>query len=155
MNSGPLGWLKFIHVASVIAWVGGAMAMSIFALRLARTERRESLASFLRVVTYFGPRLSGAGSVVAVLSGIGMVIMAHIGFTTLWVALGIAGVIVHFIVGAGLIPRAAAGLLTLAEASGTTDAQIAAARKSFATLTGAYLTLMFVVVLDMVLKPTM
>ena len=148
-------WLKVIHVIAVIMWIGGGFAMLVIQARIAATKDRVALVGFLRGASFYGPRFSGGGSVVALLSGIGMVMVGHIGFKALWISIGLAGMVLHFIVGAGLIPRWIDALDKLVRDPNTSDADITARQRRFTTLTSVYAVLMFLVVLDMVLKPTL
>jgi hypothetical protein len=93
--------------------------------------------------------------VVALVSGIAMVLVGHIGFKTLWISLALAGMVLHFIVGAGLIPRWIDALEKQLTDPNASDADVAARQRRFTTLTSLYAVLMFAVVIDMVLKPTL
>jgi uncharacterized membrane protein len=147
-------WLKVIHVLSVISWFGGAIALRMLTVRISATESRDTLAGYLRSADHYAPRFLGGGSALVLLSGIAMVIVGHIGFKTPWVGIGFAGIVIHIFVGAWQLPKTANALEKLASAAGTTDAQLAAGRSRFVTVSTIYLIMLAVIVADMVVKPT-
>ena len=149
------GILKFLHVLSVVVWVGGIAALSVVAWRLRSERNREVLAALLRQASFFGQRVAGPASFIVLLTGPMMVGMAHIGFGTFWVLWGFAGLTAHFWIGATALRRRNNALLQLASASsGDEAALLAAARRLWSTQL-IYLAIMAAVVAAMVLKPTL
>jgi uncharacterized membrane protein len=145
--------LKFIHLASVVAWLGGASALSFLILRVTRTGDRPTLVSLLRQAGLYGRAVVGPASVLTLLSGIGMLATLGISPEALWVRWGFIGILGHFLLGATLIRRATNRLGALA-ADGPADA-IDAARRRYGLLNAAYLLLLLSVVGAMALKPTL
>src|ERR1700738_2139745 len=97
------GVLKFLHVLSVVVWVGGVAALSLVAWRLRNERNREALTALVRQASWFGERVAGPASFVVLLTGPMMVGMAHIGFGTFWVLWGFAGLTAHFWIGATVL----------------------------------------------------
>ena len=56
------GFLKFLHVLSVVVWVGGVTGLSVVAWRLGRERNREVLPALLRQATSFGQKIAGPAS---------------------------------------------------------------------------------------------
>ena len=97
--------LKFIHVLSVIAWIGGVTCLAVLIWRVRRERNRTILTTLLRHATTYGQMVPGPASGLVLLSGLGMVGMAGIGFTTFWVLLGYAGILLHGVIGAVFIRK--------------------------------------------------
>src|ERR1700736_2660906 len=149
------GVLKFLHVLSVVVWVGGVTALSVVTWRLRSERNREVLAALLRQATSYGQRVAGPASFIVLLTGPMMVGMAHIGFGTFWVLWGFAGLTAHFWIGATALRRRTGALLQLASAGSGDDAAIVAAARGLWSAQLIYLAIMPAVMAAMVLKPTL
>jgi uncharacterized membrane protein len=147
--------LKFIHVLSVIAWIGGVTCLAVLIWRVRRERNRAILATLLRHSTTYGQMVAGPASGLVLLSGIAMVGMADIGFYTFWVLWGFAGIVLHFVFGAVFIRKRTMELAQLASAEGTSDQSLAEAGGKLWTVQLIYLAIMALVVGAMVLKPTL
>jgi uncharacterized membrane protein len=147
--------LKLLHILSVIAWVGGVLALSVVTWRLRKERNREVLSALVRQAAIFAQRVVGPASGVVLLSGLAMVGMAKIGFGTLWVVWGMAGVLFHFVMGATVIRKRATALAQIAEGSDRDDAALPAASRRLWTAQLIYLAVLASVVAAMVLKPTL
>jgi uncharacterized membrane protein len=148
------GFLKFLHVLSVIVWVGGVAGLSVVAWRLKGERNREALIALIRQASSYGERVAGPASFIVLLTGPMMVGMAHIGFGTFWVLWGFAGLTAHFWIGATALRRRTSALLQLASGSGDDAAILVAARRLWSAQL-VYLAIMVAVVAAMVLKPTL
>ena len=94
-------WLLLGHILAAITWVGGAITMQTVAARLARSESRETVASFARTIEWIGPRLFMPSSLVVLGFGIAMVAVNEawtIG--QLWIILALVGIAISGIGGA-------------------------------------------------------
>ena len=151
----PYNVLKFIHVLSVIAWVGGVACLAVLTWRVSRERNRTILAALLQQATTYGQMVPGPASGLVLLSGLGMVGMAEIGFTTFWVLLGYAGILLHGVIGAVFIRKRTMELARLASTDGADDQPLAEAGGKLWTVQLIYLAIMALVVGAMVLKPTL
>jgi uncharacterized membrane protein len=119
-------WLKFIHVVSVIVWVGGLVMLMLLNRRLAKTSPPE----VVRALGQQGGALSMVVFMPAVLltviTGIGLVQVGRLGFGQTWIQWGIIGAVVSFIVG-GVLTGGTARKLAQQIARGEVDAAQAAA----------------------------
>ena len=147
--------LKFIHVLSVIAWVGGVACLAVLIWRARRERNRTILAALLQQATIYGQMVPGPASGLVLLSGLGMVGMAGIGFTTFWVLLGYAGILLHGVIGAVFIRKRTMELARLVSTDGADDQSLAEAGGKLWTVQLIYLAIMALVVGAMVLKPTL
>ena len=147
--------LKFVHVLSVIAWIGGVACLAVLVWRVRRERDRAVLVALLRQATTYGQMVAGPASGLVLLSGLGMVGMAGIGFGTFWVLWGFTGIVLHFVFGAVFIRKRMMELTQLASAEGTSDQSLAEAGGKLWTVQLIYLAIMASVVWAMVLKPTL
>lgn len=147
--------LKYIHVLSVIAWIGSAACLSVLTLRVRRERNRQALIALLRQGATYGQMVAGPASGLVLLSGLGMVGMAHIGFGTFWVICGYAGIVLHGFIGGVFIRKYSMELDQLASTESTDDHAIADAGGRLWTVQLIYLLIMALVIGAMVLKPTL
>jgi uncharacterized membrane protein len=145
--------LKYVHVLSVIVWIGGVACLSVLVWRVRSERNRVILAAMLRQAGFYGQMVAGPGSGLVLLSGLAMVGMAGIGFGTLWVVWGYTGIFLHFLLGAVLIRKRTIELAQLAAGTDSDQSLLDASRKLW-TIQLIYLAVMASVVGAMVIKPT-
>ena len=149
------GVLKIVHILAVVIWIGGGAALATIMAQMVKARDRAGLAALLPQAARFGPKVGGPASGLVLLTGIVMVIAGNIGFGTLWVSLGFAGIIVHALYG-GLVMRTRSMAFAQAVAAQPPDHdRIARESGRFWMASAIYLLLMSVVIAIMVLKPTM
>jgi uncharacterized membrane protein len=148
------GVLKFLHVISVIAWIGGVVALTVLTRRIVRERNREILVAWLRQAASYGQMVAGPASGIVLLTGATMVWIAKLGFGTLWVVWGFAGIVLHILIGAVLVRKRTMELTALASGHGD-DAALSDASRKLWLAQLIYVTLMASVVAAMVLKPTL
>jgi uncharacterized membrane protein len=157
LREGPVlsvyGGLMFLHVLSVVVWVGGVSGLTVVIWRVARERNREALAVIVRHATFFGQRLAGPASAIVLLSGLPMVGLAHIGFRTFWVLWGFTGLVLHFLLGALVLRKRTLEVVRLASTRGD-DAELLTASRRWWRAQLLYLAVLASVVAAMVLKPT-
>ena len=95
----------FVHVTAVIIWIGGLVAVSILNARLAREEVGPAMAPVARASRSFGQAVAGPAAALTLIAGVIMVVDADLGFTTLWIAWGLGGILLSLILGPTLIRR--------------------------------------------------
>ena len=144
--------LKLVHVLAVITWVGGALNMTLLMWRITRAGDAAALATFQRHATFIGPAIAGPASLLTLLTGIGMIFTGRLDAQALWLQLGMAGIVIHFLFGPLFLRRAGIRLGQATAAGDTT--RIAEARQRLGRLSAIYLVLLLSVVGAMVLKPT-
>ena len=146
--------LKFVHVFSVVIWIGGLTGLAVATWRLAREKNRALLAAVLRQMVSYGQVVVGPAAGLVLLSGLAMVGMGHVGFGTFWVWFGYGGVLVHGLLGGFLIRKRTAEVIQLTSAAGGDDAALAGAARRLWITQVVYLLLFAVVIAAMVFKPT-
>jgi putative membrane protein len=147
------GLLKFLHVASVVIWLGGSLMLSYLILRVTKVGDRPTLASLLRHAGLYGRAVVAPASLLTLLTGIGMLATLGIPPDELWVRWGFVGIFGHFVLGATLMRKATRRLQELAAGDGP-DAALQSARRRYGVLNAAYLVLLLSVVAAMALKPS-
>ena len=146
------GTLKFLHVLSVVMWIGGVTALWMITLRLARAGDRAGVAQLLPVGMHYGQRVVGPASGIVLITGIWMAIITQV-YRQPFVAVGMTGILLHFILGATVVRRSWMRLGQLISAPNHDDQQVAAATTRVATWSWIYLLIMITVIAFMVLKP--
>jgi hypothetical protein len=149
------GWLKVLHVLSVIVWIGGIAGLALVTWRVARERNRAALVALLQHSTKFGQAIVGPASGLVLLSGLAMVGMGHIGFGTFWVWWGYGGIAVHGFTGGIFLRKRVAELSGIASAPGGDDAALIRAAGRLWTTQLVYLLILALVVAAMILKPTL
>jgi uncharacterized membrane protein len=153
-----LNWytlLKFIHVLSAVIWIGGIAALAAIVWRVARERNRVVLASLLRHGATYGQRVVGTTAGFVLLTGLAMVGIGHIGFSTFWVWFGYGGVLVHGVLGGSLTRKRAAEWLQLASAPSGDDVTLGTAARRLWNIQLIYLIVFAIVIAAMVIKPTL
>ena len=149
------GWLKLLHVFSVIIWIGGITALAVVTWRVARERNRTALVELLRQATVYGQKIVGPASGLVLLSGLAMVGTARIGFGTFWVVWGYAGILVHGVTGGVFLRKRITELSQIASSPTGHDTTLIVAARRLWTTQLIYLLLLATVVGAMILKPTL
>jgi hypothetical protein len=135
----------FLHVASVIVWVGAGTTLALATL-YAQRAADQPLKAVTGFADWLGPRVFGPSSLAALVFGIVAVRSGHWGWP-LWVRLGIGAFAVEFLL------NVAVRLPLQRRASGGGPASGGAARL-LRSLALVDLTVLYLAVADMVAKPT-
>jgi uncharacterized membrane protein len=145
-------WLKFLHVVSVIIWVGGMLVMILLNRRLARNTDQPFMRTFNQQTGALSMVLFGPAALVAVITGIGMVQVGQIGFFHIWIMWGIVGSLASFVVG-GALTGGTARKLGREMAQGEVDpARIASVQRRIITFAMLNVLLLLSIVWVMVFK---
>ncbi|MEZ5330576.1 MAG: DUF2269 family protein [Thermoanaerobaculia bacterium] len=146
-------FLKFLHVASVVLWVGGAFTMTALVSSVTRARDRALMHALIGHVARLAGRVMGPASGLTLLSGLAMLFVVGLSPATFWVQWGLAGILVHFVLGGWFVRRATERLGSLTASADAADGAIRAARRKLVLLNGAYLAVMLSVVAAMTIKP--
>ena len=147
--------LKFLHIAAVIAWVGGGFALGILNARLGLTGDRAAIEVMSRQTMFFLNRIAGPVAGVVLVAGIAMAAIGHIPPLSLWLWWGVAGIVGFVVMGGVLSGRAAKELATLMPTTTEEDPRVRALRRRLRVLGISIGLLMLSVVWAMVFKPTL
>jgi uncharacterized membrane protein len=136
----------FLHVTSVIVWLGAGTTLALVALFAGRTGDRELLGRLGPIGGWLGPRVFGPAALGALVFGLVLVDEGSWSFDPLWIKLGLGAFAVSFVLNAGvrvpLIRRLQRG------------ADPARTGRILGLLPRFELTVLYLTVADMIAKPT-
>ena len=145
---------KFLHVAAVIVWIGGAVTLSVLNVRVRRTGDRAAMTALGQQSAVLGRSLLGPAAASALVTGLVMIADAGIAFTALWVLWGTIAIAFSMYLGAGPIRRTGEELASGASNPGSEPGRVAALGNQLRTLNAINLIVLFSAVWAMVFKPT-
>jgi uncharacterized membrane protein len=146
--------LHFLHVLSVIVWVGGVLTLNVLAVRVGRGDDRSAQSEVLRLSDRYGRAVLAPAGILTLITGLLLVNEHDVSFGTLWVAWGLVGLFASVILGATLIRATQADLRRLTERP-TGDETLRLSRQRRAAILYALNVLILLsIVWAMVFKPT-
>jgi uncharacterized membrane protein len=146
-------WLKAFHVLMAVVWVGGNVTLQVLAVRLARENDPEQMASFAGQVEWLGMWLFAPSSGLLLILGIWMVIIEQAWtFGQFWILAAIAMFAYSFLTGLFYLGPKSGRLKKIYETEGTASPAGALLKRIF-VLSRIELVLLILIVFDMVLKP--
>jgi uncharacterized membrane protein len=146
--------LHFLHILSVIVWIGGVISLNVLAVRVGRGPDRAVQAALLGLSDTYGRAVIAPAGVLTLITGLLLVGQEDLAFSTLWVAWGLVGLFVSVILGATLIRATQADLRRLTESPSTDDARRLAGQRRAAVLYGINVLILLSIVWAMIFKPT-
>jgi uncharacterized membrane protein len=147
-------FLLFAHIAMAVVWVGGGAMMQFFGLRAINAPDPMRLAQFGQDVAWIGNRVLVPSSLLAVVSGILLVIDSEFwGFGDDWIVIGLLLFAITFLAGALFFGPESGRLGKLVEAEGPTAPVVQERMRRLLALTRADLMLLFLIIYDMAVKP--
>jgi len=147
--------LKFLHVASVIVWVGGVITLTFLNMRLARTRDEGTLAALASASEFYGRAVIGPATGLTLLAGIASALSVGLPLSALWIIWGFAAILLSLALGATLIRITAQQLGALAATANSATAQVAALQRRLMGLNIINIVLLLSAVWAMIAKPTL
>jgi uncharacterized membrane protein len=144
--------VKFLHVASAVVWVGGGFALALLALRGERANNIEAMLVAMRATGELGNRLFAPMSMLTFAFGF-ILCWFWVGFSDLWIVIGLAGYLTTFTVGMTVFKPTADRMAGMIAAEGITPRVLELGQRMLRFARLDY-SVMLVIVADMVLKPT-
>lgn len=139
---------KFLHVASAVTWIGGGLIMVLLGAKADRAKNDAEIVGVVRQVAWAADRIYVPASLATLAFGL---VTAWIGnlWSNLWVNLGFVGIVSTIALGVlVLTPRAK----KVSAEAGVTPEAVRLSREIL-TIAKFDMTVLFVVIADMVLKP--
>jgi hypothetical protein len=124
----------FLHVACVVAWLGAGTTLALLSMRMPVSESAQ----------WLGPRLFGPSSLGALAFGIVLVFKGGWTFTPLWIQLGLAAFALSTLLNVGVRLPLHRRL----------EDDPVGGQRNLARVARVELTLLYLTVADMVVKPT-
>jgi uncharacterized membrane protein len=146
--------LKYIHLLSVVIWLGGLTGLVVATWRIARENDRVLLSALLRQTIAYAQRVTGPAAGFVLLTGLAMIWLGNIGYGTFWVWFGYGGVLVQGLLGGFVLRKRTTELLALASGPSGDDAALASASRRLRNAQLLYFILFAIVIAGMVMKPT-
>ena len=143
--------VKLLHVTAALLWVGGGFALTVLAVRSDMAGDVDGTLGAMKAVGVLGNRLFMPASLVTLLFGLVMC-WFWVGFSELWVIIGLAGYMATFLVGSLIFKPTADRMGEIIARDGVTPAVLVEGRRILKVARFDY-TVMLIVVADMVLKP--
>lgn len=142
-----------IHIVGAVFWVGGNFILNVFSWRVGKSGNQEEALWFLGLGEWVGMRVFMPLSLIVLAAGAWLVEEAGWGFDELFVQLGLVGFALTFIGGAALISPSLKKAHAAVTEHGLDSAEGKSAIKRLELISRIDLLLLFLVVLNMVLKP--
>jgi len=145
--------LKWLHVMSVVAWVGGGIGLLALQVTMQRAGDATALTGLATHSASLGSRYFAPLSVVTLVTGVGAVLLGEWGFTRGWVPAGFAGVLISGALAGGVGTRTERAIAEAVATHGYDSPAVAGLRRRHRTIIVTDLVLLTAVILAMVAKP--
>lgn len=136
-----------------VFWVGGNFILNVFSWRVNKTANQEQALWFLGLGEWVGMRVFMPLSLIVLAAGAWLVTEAGWGYDALFVQLGLTGFVLTFLGGAALISPSLKKAHAAVTEHGLDSPEGKAAIGRLTLISRIDLLLLFLVVLNMVLKP--
>ncbi|MDB5505443.1 MAG: hypothetical protein JWR75_81 [Devosia sp.] len=142
--------MKFLHVASAIAWVGGGGVLTLLAVLADRAKNDSELVAIARHFARAGERIYMPATAATLITG---VIATTLGgmWGSLWIIIAMLGIVVSGGIGGALLSPRGKRINTLADGGDISGA--ARVTRELLLIARFDLVLLFAIVADMVFKP--
>jgi uncharacterized membrane protein len=145
--------LLTIHVLAAVIWVGGGLAMHILGRRVLKRGDSQEIYAFSNEINTVALRLYAPTSLILLVSGILLVNEAGYEFSQLWITLAFIGWAFSFIVGIGYYGPQDKKLQALVAADGPAVPGVAANVRQALLVNSVEQLVLFLIVIDMTIKP--
>ena len=146
--------LKAVHVLAAVVWVGSNFANNVLGTRRMRDATGADLVEQAREFEWYGNRFLVPSSLLLILTGFGMTADADLSLGEFWLSFALAGWIVSFVLGAAYAgPTLKKFHQEVAAAGGTVTDSAQRKLDTILKVARFELVLLFLIVIDMVVKP--
>ena len=146
--------LLLIHLVVVIVWLGAGVTTDLLFLRAERTGDPRELGKQGEIQEWLAPRLFVPAAVATLVSGILVTWDGPWGFGDVWILIGLAGWLASFGVGFLFLKPQGEKMKEIVARFGPTSVEARRQSRRLGVVARAQLLALFLVVADMVLKPT-
>jgi uncharacterized membrane protein len=147
-------FLFLLHIFTVIVWLGAGVTMDLLFLRAERTGNPADLGKTGEFQEWLVPRLFIPFGVLALVFGVLLVFDGPWSFGDLWILIGLVGWIAAWGVGFLVIRPQAEKMKEIVMQHGPTSSEARRQARLVAVFSRVQLLSLFLIVVDMVLKPT-
>ena len=153
ISTGYYDTLKFLHVLAAITWVGSAVYAQALATKVMGEGDPARLAATAKDIGDLGKRLITPAAIAVLLLGVWIVAVSPWNFTDTWVLLGLIGIGITIVTGAGFLGPESERLAKLSAERDPSDPEIQRRIKRIFAVSRVDLVVLTLVVADMVFKP--
>jgi len=153
ISTGYYNTLKFLHVLAAITWVGGTIYVQALATMVKTEGDPTRLAATAKDIGDLGKRLLLPASLAVLVFGVWLVAVTAWNFTDTWVLLGLSGIVITSVTGAGFLGPESERLAKLGGERDPADPEIQRRIKRIFAISRIDLVVLILVVADMVFKP--
>jgi uncharacterized membrane protein len=146
--------LLFLHVTSAIIWLGAGFTFFLLVFKAERSADPTEEPHVADANNWLAPRLFIPASLATLVFGVLLVFEGEWGFGDLWILLGLAGYAASFLVGILFMKPEGERLARAMSEHGPQSRQARRHMRRIVMVSRAELAALFLVVADMVLKPT-
>ena len=146
-------WLLFFHIAAAIVWLGGNLAVQILAIRANRADDPARMVAIAHEAEWFGMRIFLPSSLTVLVLGIILTVDGPWDFGQTWIILALIGWGLSFVTGAAFLGPESGRIGKLLAAEGPESPAVRARIQRIFLVSRIELVLLYLIVLDMVVKP--
>lgn len=143
-----------VHIAAAAIWAGGGFMLLLLARRAEKSGDDAKLQEWLDESGDVVDKAFIPASLLVAIMGFLMIVDGSRSFESLWIALGIVGYLATFIIGVLVMEPWAKRIEKVIERDGHFSAEAAVQTRKFLMLARVDTLVVFLVIADMVLKPT-
>jgi uncharacterized membrane protein len=145
-------WFLSVHILAAVVWVGGAVAVQVFAIRAARSNEGPRLAAIAADAEWIGMRIFLPSSLILVIFGFLLIAEGNWDYE-LWVVVAIAVWAASFVTGAAFLGPESGRVSRAVERYGIDSEEARGRIKRIFLVSRIELVFLLLIVLDMALKP--
>ncbi len=146
-------WLLFFHIAAAIVWLGGGVALQVLAIRANRTHDSARMVTIAHEAEWFGTRIFLPSSLLVLVLGIILTVDGPWDFGQTWIVLALIGYGLSFVTGAAFLGPESGRIGKLLAAEGPDSPAVRARIQRIFLVSRIELVLLYLIVLDMAVKP--
>jgi len=144
--------VKFLHIMSATLWVGGGFALMLLAMRAERAGNIQGTLQAMRATGELGNTFFAPMSMLTLAFGL-IMCWFWVGFSELWIIIGLAGYATTFCIGMFMFKPTADRMGQMIARDGITPAALGHGQRILNAARFDY-SVMLVIIADMALKPT-
>jgi len=144
---------KAVHVLAAMIWIGGGALLTVLGIAAERKNDPVELATIARQAATVGEKLFAPAGIVVVAMGIAMMVNTNLGWGKFWVIVGLIGYAITFYIGIAVLSPLAKKVVAMTEEKGATHPETTALIQRILMIARIDIAMLFLVVVDMVVKP--
>jgi uncharacterized membrane protein len=144
--------VKLLHIVSATLWVGGGFVLFLLGVLAERAGNIEDKLQAMRASGQLGGRFFAPMSMLTLIFGL-IMCSFWVGFSDLWILIGLAGYATTFSIGMLIFKPTAERMSAMIAKEGVTPAVLVIGQRMMSAARFDY-AVMLVIIADMVLKPT-